>query len=347
MSNFSTDFLKIKFGDIDTYTFTMPVKDVLSIQYVAVRGVDKEEGSVQRVLNRRRIGMIRDYILDGNQFFNSFILNWTEKNNQPKISQRKISIPLTSSSAQVIDGQHRLAGYEQAVEEDPNIGEQKILVTLCLGLTTSEAATIFLNINTEQKPVPKSLIFDLFGEVENDEDHAINRATDIARNLNEDPESALYKMIKFPGSPRGVGSIELSTFVASIKEALKPGGAFRKYKLKSFDYQKNALMNFFNALRDPYEESEIWHVKSKNPFMKAAGFNGAMDYFLEKLIPECANRTSFSKKVISDIISLEPSGLLTWIDLKGNDGKTARKKVREFLESSLLERVPDQDEYDF
>ncbi|MBL1917816.1 DGQHR domain-containing protein, partial [Klebsiella pneumoniae] len=87
------------------------------------------------------------------------------------------------ASIQVIDGQHRLAGLEEAMEEDPKVGEMDILVTLCESLTTPQAAKIFLNINTEQKPVPKSLIYDLFGELEDDETHAINRITDIAREL--------------------------------------------------------------------------------------------------------------------------------------------------------------------
>jgi len=345
---FENTYLLTKFGDIPTYTFSMKVKDLVTIYYVAVRGKDDEVGAVQRPLSVRRINDIKSYILDGNTFFNSFILNWTDENYQPSfLNGSTIKIPLLKGAAQAIDGQHRLAGLEQAIETDPAIGDREILVTLCLGLTTKQAAQIFLNINTEQRPVPKSLIFDLFGEVIDDENHATNRATDLARELNDDGESPLYKMIKFPGSPRGQGYIELSTFVSSLKEHLKgSAGTFYMYKLRTYDSQKLAISNFFRAIRDYYSNDKIWDG-SKNPFIRAAGFNGAMDFFFDSLIKRCAERGSFSIKTMKELISLDTEGLITWDQLGGLDGKTARKKIRDLLESNQLNSLPDQDHYEF
>ena len=73
-------YMKTKLGDVQAYIFTAKVKDILPIYYVAVRGRDDVEGAVQRVLNRRRINSIKDFILDGNMFLNTFILNWTDTN---------------------------------------------------------------------------------------------------------------------------------------------------------------------------------------------------------------------------------------------------------------------------
>ncbi|KAB2892299.1 MAG: DGQHR domain-containing protein [Desulfobulbaceae bacterium] len=339
--------LKADFGDVPSYTFTMKVKDVVFIRYVAVRGVDDEDGAVQRVLNKRRIKDIKEYILKGNTFFNSFILNWTEGNYHPELSDNQINLPIISSSAQVIDGQHRLAGLEAAMEEDANVGERDIIVTLCLFLTTRKAAEIFLNINTEQKPVPKSLMYDLFGEVVDDETQSVNRATDIARYLNEEPESPLYKLIKFPGSPRGVGHIELSTFVSAFKEHLKPGGIFNVYKLSTLDRQKAVVANFFSAIKDCYVKAKIWSSKTKNPFLKAAGFNGAIDFLAGSLIQRCAERSSFSVLSISQIIDFDIQNLPKWDDFKGLDGKTSRNNVKKALESSLLKSLPAQEDYEF
>jgi len=86
--------LRASFGEVPTYTFTMKVKDVVSIYYVAVRGIDQEEGAVQRVLNKRRISDIKEFILSGHTFFNSFILNWTDKNYLPEIDEDNISLPI-------------------------------------------------------------------------------------------------------------------------------------------------------------------------------------------------------------------------------------------------------------
>ncbi len=97
-----------KFDKIPTYTFSIKVANLIKISYVAVRGVDHEEGAVQRVLSKHRIADIKEYIQKGNLFFNSFIINWTDKNYSPLIENDYISIPLIDSGAQVIDGQHRL-----------------------------------------------------------------------------------------------------------------------------------------------------------------------------------------------------------------------------------------------
>jgi DGQHR domain-containing protein len=280
-------------------------------------------------------------------FFNSFIINWTEAKHIPQITKEKITIPIVTASAQIIDGQHRLAGLEEAMKERVSIGEQSIIITLCQSLTTEQAAKIFLNINTEQKPVPKSLIYDLFGIVVNDEEHSINRSTDIARDLNDDEKSALYKLIKFPGTPKGVGSIELSTFVSALKQHLKPNGVFYNVNLRSFDYQKNVINNYFAAIKDIYEYDSTWYSNVKNPFVKAAGFNGAIDYLANTLILKCAEKSSFSTKTMKKILNIDSANLLTWNELKGMDGKTARLKVKEFLESSLLESLPEQHEYEF
>lgn len=345
---YTTSYLQTEFGDVPAYTFAMKVKDLLTLHYIAVRGRDHEEGSVQRPLNSRRISNIRNYVLDGNTFFNSFILNWTEPNYKPSFVGGFVNIPLIPSAAQVIDGQHRLAGIEQAIEIESDIGDQELLVTLCIGLSTKEAASIFLNINTEQKPVPKSLIYDLFGEVVDDEAHAVNRSADLARDLNDDPESALYNMIKFPGSPRGQGSIELSTFVSAFKEHLNPQtGVLYTYKIKDYEKQRAAIGNFFYSIMESYNEKKLWNSTTKNPFLKAAGFNGAVDFFIEVLLKHCVDKRSFSVQTMKKFIGLDADGLITWDELRGKDGKTARKMIRTLLESNSINALPDHDEYEF
>ena len=74
------EFVSVKLSDIDAYIFAMKIKDVLPIYYVAVRGRDNVEGAVQRVLNKRRITSIKNFVLEGNMFFNSFVLNWADSN---------------------------------------------------------------------------------------------------------------------------------------------------------------------------------------------------------------------------------------------------------------------------
>lgn len=341
------NFLETQFGEIPTYSFSMKVKDVLKISYIARRGIDNEEGSVQRILTRSRIQKIQEYVLNGGSFFSSFILNWNNNDYELGAVRKRISIPIIKDSAQVLDGQHRLAGLQEAYNSNPEIGNKEIIVTMCLLLTTKEAAEVFLNINTEQKPVPKTLVYDLFGEVNDDKEHAINRARDIANELNGNPESPLFEMIRFPGSKKRSGTIELSTFVLATKKHLEKEGKIRAVKLKSLERQSSAMKNYFTAIRSAYENSKIWNNKSLNPFLKAAGLGGAIDFFAEILIDKCVERKSFTVETIENILKLGNNPLLTWTDLKGRDGKTQRKIVSDYLGYNLRTNLPEEDDYDF
>jgi len=272
---FEAKSIKTSFSDIEVFTQSLKVKDVVYIHYIAVRRRDEEEGAVQRPLNRQRIKSIKDFILSGGMFLNTFILNWTEADSQPIFENGSLKIPYIPSTAQVIDGQHRLAGFQEAIKEDNSIGEKELIVSISIGLTTKQAASIFLNINSEQKPVPKSLIYDLYGIVEDDREFPINRANDIASELNENKDSPYYNAIKYPGAPRGAGFIDLSTVVSSLKKHFEQDGVFASYGLTDLSRQKQLVLNLFNAIKYYYEKEGFWYNKTKNPFLQNAGFYGS------------------------------------------------------------------------
>jgi DGQHR domain-containing protein len=342
-----TKSLKTKFGDLTVFTQTMKIKDVLHIYYVAVRGKDEEEGSVQRVLNKQRINSIKKYVLEGNVFYSTFILNWTDTKVKPEFLNDEIIIPIVPSSAQAIDGQHRLVGLAEAIKEDETIGDKEILVTLSLNLTTKEAARIFININSEQKPVPMSLIYDLFGEIENDTNHSINRSTDIAEELNENIDSPYYGAIKYPGQPKGVGFVDLSTVVSSLKKHLESDGVFASHKLTNLQNQKVVILNYFTALKFYYDKEDIWTNKSKNPFLTNAGFFGAIEHLIKNLLIKCAEKKSFKVDDFKSLLDLPKGELIQRTDLKNLEGKSQRKAIVDFLQENYLKSLPNQDEYEF
>lgn len=342
-----TKSIKTKFGDLTVYTQSMKIKDVVNIFYVAVRGKDEEEGAVQRVLNRQRIASIKKYVLEGNNFYSTFILNWTDSKLKPEFKDNEITIPIVNYSAQAIDGQHRLVGLQEALKENEIIGEKEILVTLSLNLKTKEAARIFININSEQKPVPKSLIYDLFGEIESDTNHSINRATDIADELNQNIESPFYSSIKYPGQPKGVGLVDLSTVVSSLKKHLEPDGVFASHKLTNLQNQKAVILNYFTALKFYYDREEIWSNKNKNPFLTNAGFFGAIEHLIKNLLIKCAEKKSFKTEDFKTLLDLPKGELIQRIDLKNLEGKSQRKAIVDYLQENYLKSLPNQDEYEF
>ncbi|WP_346857192.1 DGQHR domain-containing protein [uncultured Draconibacterium sp.] len=342
-------YITTKFFDNDIYTFPMTVDDLLDIQYVASRGKSTEQGAVQRILNKRRISQIRDFILEGNSFVNTFILNWTDTDNPPKIKKETLNLPLQGRRAQILDGQHRIAGMQEAVNKNPQIGKIEVLVSLCIGLNTQEAAKIFLNINSEQKPVPKSLIYDLFGEAVDDKEHAIIRATDIIEYLNSSDESPYYQAVKYPGAPRNIGLIDLAIMVNAMKPHFEKDAVFSRLKLYEIEVQKKIITNFYSAIKSIYNKSnKIWSRKTENPFIKAAGFSGAFEFLTETLMPRCQTDKNFTTDHMLKLMKLDPDDLITTSDFRTLDGKTARKNVKNFFNDCFLKDIPTStDDYEF
>lgn len=343
----NTNMLPIKMGQIDAFVFTMKVKDLDFIQYVARRGSDDEKGAVQRMLSTVRLKSIESYILGGNIFYTPFFINWTNSDVQISVNNGQISIPLTAASAQILDGQHRMAGLELAMKKNSSIGEKEVLVILTNGLETEEAAKIFLNINTEQRPVQKSLIYDLFGLInQNDPDMPVVRANDIVSFLNETIDSPYYNLIKIPGTPRGVGVIDMSTVVSSLKDKLTTKGVFVTYRLSSLERQRATIGNYFKAIKKWYDNDGLWTSKTKNPFLMNAGFIAAIDVLCNLIIPKCAEKGDFKVDTIYKILNFDEN-LLTRADIKNLDGKSQRKSIYDYMETSINSNLPEENEYSF
>ena len=340
-------FVKMSVGTIDIYTFPMTVNDLAKISYVAVRGRDKEEGAVQRVLNKKRISSIKQYVLDGNMFVNSFVINWNDENYVPEIIDDQIIIPLVDSVAQLIDGQHRLEGLKEAVKVDESINNKTLLVSMVIGLKTKEAAKIFININSEQKPVPKSLKLDLYGVTEDDKNFAITRSGDIAKELNENVDSPFYNLIKYPGNPRGKGKIDLSTVVSVLKKYVDVDGKFVENNIRDLNLQSQFIINYFSSIKYHWEKEDMWGNASQNVFFKASGFIAAVEFFFEYVFPKCVDKKSFKLDYLISLFDFTKTTLITNNDIKGSDGKSARKMIIDNLKEGLITEAPQENEYEY
>ena len=340
-------YVSTEISGVHIYTLVMTVKDLANISYVAVRGKDNEEGAVQRLLNRQRITAIKNYVLDNNMFVNTFVINWTFTERLPQITDTIINIPIICGAAQLIDGQHRLEGIKAAMVEKPELAEKNIIVSLAINLATKDAAKIFLNINSEQKPVPKSLIYDLYGVTDEDRNYAINRAEDIARILNESSDSPFYNAIKYPGMPRGRGKLDLSTVVTALKPYVDHKGKLEEKNLTTLMSQATVLQNYFDALKYHADKNSKWSTLTSNIFYKAAGFIGAIEFFMESVLPKCVAQRSFKQEVIAKMFDFSDVELITPKHIETTDGRTARKRVIENLKEAFISDIPGEDDYDF
>lgn len=309
----------------------LSASDIVSISYVARRGVDEEEGAVQRLLNPARIAGIRDFVMAGGIFPVSIVLNWSDTSNAPRVKSGKLIIQRSPRTAQIIDGQHRVIGLAAAIEKKKSLANLQLPVSLYKGLTTKECADIFLSINTEQKPVHRSLVFDLY-KVASDYivDPAALRAGDLASELNENPESPFLGYIKFPGAPAGQKGLALSTVVSAVKPLVEEKGVFEQVGLSQLQMQTQFLMNFFNVLREAYGAE--WESPS-NVFRMAAGFVGALEFVKNKLVVHCNIKGDFTSSAIEKVMKLGPGSLIRRDAIEGLQGRRAFSYVASALEA--------------
>lgn len=319
--------------------------DVLAeISYVARRGIDEEKGAVQRILNKSRISGIKDFLLNNGFFPTNIILNII---GSEKISYNEKSQTLTLEKspriAQVIDGQHRIEGLKEAIKVDKAIHNMCIPTVLANNLTTESCAEIFVSINTEQKSVPKSLIYDLYGLMDiSAKDFSIERGTDIAKILNTEDTSPYQGYIKFPGSRKFKGGIQLSTFVNSLKVLVKSDGEFSKYSITTLETQASVLKNYFNAIQSYY--GELWD-SLQNPFLFAAGFTASIDVFVNKILPICFANKKFKEEYLKELIIIPKDKLLKQTEVKGLSGESAIITIKNRLLTYL--QMEDTSEDDF
>lgn len=118
--------------------------------------------------------------------------------NRWYIREGKLIIPSYTKNSLVIDGQHRLKAFEHLSEI-----EQKSYDLLCsvyLDIPNPYQAYIFATININQKPVDKSLSFQLYGyNLENEPSQSWSPeklAVSLSRQINKDRESNLFEKIK-------------------------------------------------------------------------------------------------------------------------------------------------------
>ena len=168
----------------------------------------KKSTGTQREKIKNRPEQIRDYIRTGVAAFpNSIIVGaniseegflldkdkrtWTVDNNILTISE-------SSLSAAIIDGQHRLSGFELLDKGDSALDEQ-LLCSIYLDIPMTYHAQIFSTINSTQRRVHKNLIYQLY-QIDMDEKEPQYWSQEVlavylARALGVDKESALLNRV--------------------------------------------------------------------------------------------------------------------------------------------------------
>ncbi|KAF7781832.1 hypothetical protein PRUB_b1172 [Pseudoalteromonas rubra] len=235
MENIVIKALKVTQPIGNFYCGVIDAKTLSEITYSDVRRLS-DDGSrelddfigIQRPLNETRVKKINKYVTSVDATFpNSIIISINEKSASwcEKTSEFTIAYETDDDKrhlAKILDGQHRIAGFDSAnrvfLDEDDAKKNFELLVTIFVDADISTQANIFATVNLAQTKVNRSLVYDL-------ESLAISRspektAHDVAVLLNS-KAGPFYKRIKRLGVATPNVENELLTQAAFVQNLLK------------------------------------------------------------------------------------------------------------------------------
>lgn len=256
------------------YTFIISGQELNKLSYVDVRSINNPQG-IQRGLSIPRCEKIGEFIQKpGSIFTNNIIINFNEEMKFEQGDYDKsigyLNIPNKENIAWIIDGQHRLRGFDYSKDKD-----LKVVVTAFINLPKSVQAELFRTINKEQKGINPSLSYDLIGLIENVDD-VETKAYRIVQALFNDEDSPWKGQIKMLGV--GPGLTTQANFFSKLLPLLR-----KDFSNLGEDKIIGILKNYFSAMKNTYKD--IWGSK-KHILTKTLGF-GAFMYLLPKILNYC------------------------------------------------------------
>lgn len=168
---------------------------------------DGRFSGIQRPERKDRLKEIANYLMGVESAMpNSIIIAGntnTEQDDQEKWSilsendNKYLIIPTMTINGSIIDGQHRLKGFDLIPYE--NREKYELLCSIYLDLPNPYQAYLFATININQKTVDKSLAYELYGYNLDDENPVSwspeKLAVFLTRKLNFDKESIFFNHI--------------------------------------------------------------------------------------------------------------------------------------------------------
>lgn len=212
-------------GDIGPFYAVSISAELLCELTFSVKAMYSESGltGTQRKLKEERTDLIAEYLAGSNCTFpNSIILGANfNKDGIPIIDtdikwkivegrdgRPELVIPTSLKAASIIDGQHRIEGFKKHYTKSANPVDMELLCTIFFGVPAPVQAEIFATINYNQKPVDKSLAYQLFGysldQKSSDSWVPDSLALHFVRLLDREADSPFFGCIKS-------GAIELET----------------------------------------------------------------------------------------------------------------------------------------
>jgi DNA sulfur modification protein DndB len=214
LANKKVPAVRGKFGKQTFFSFTITADHLLKLAFVNHHALNHPEGrpAYQRMIDRKRIKSIGEFIRNEGYFATNILVNFTEncvfeplstqENGIEGLRFGNLILPSKFKSAWIIDGQHRLFGFSGLEQK---LREQPLFVVAFERMQTDEEAELFITINHKQKSVPKDLLVALQADLKMgsaDPEEALNALCSfLIRTVGNDPTSPLFRRLAMPGVP--------------------------------------------------------------------------------------------------------------------------------------------------
>jgi len=313
--------LKLTQGDNELYIFKMTASSLWKIASINRRDSNKQTG-YQRVLPHSRISAISKYIASGRAIPNAVIVALNKADFDA--ATNTLTIPAGTDVAWVIDGQHRLAGAHEAVEN--GLSDYEFPIVAFRDLPLERQVEQFVTINREAKGVPSSLVLDLLNIIPNKKpaDVANERAADIAKELDRTEGSPFYQRIVID-RPQG-RQVSLVNFVRKVSPLVQAEKG--RLSALSLEEQKEIIENYFRGISETYRSE--W-TKSESIFFKTVGFGAMMNVFEHVLNTTLQTKGEFTVNAITEIFGLVEDFDFSQWSAHGSGTKAEAEAAKDFL----------------
>ncbi len=264
------------------YTFSISPSKMLKISTVAHQKlkhsfeVSKASQSYyQRVLSKKRLTSVGQHLMESKiPFPNNILVSYRGKNIgwepdtivDKEINQGNIpgilEFDACPGSFHVIDGQHRLFGYTATPKDQGIREEHRLIVTAFDGLSVEDEADIFLDVNSNAKPITPDLLMEI--EWASQAKTHINICNGVVFNLRDNENSCLYDFIlQAESRQRGrMSAKNMQTAMTSLKiinknfeESMFWDTDISTTANKIYEFLNNALLAFRNENEDRWKKS--------------------------------------------------------------------------------------------
>lgn len=257
-------------------------------EFLGEQKINESEIEFQRHINPTRISKMRKYLLDEKSdypsLFPTSLLIWLDCEKIEKLESKdyfenycyydeeesKLEIKFNKRVALIVDGQHRITSLKEIHSNESQkikskIEEFEFPVTFLIGGDIFFASQIFAKVNFEQKPVNRSIYYDIFGSIPGDKS-VTSFAHRLVVYLNNSDNSVLKNKIKLLG--KGEGLISQSFLIRKILPFLNKGNIWREYYLDFVEGGTSAkkitqfIRIYFNSIAETY--NGYWVDPSSN-----------------------------------------------------------------------------------